>query len=159
MPMILVSLDDGAPIVLNKAVMFFGRSNECDIILKDSRKVSRKHCCVAQIDEDYIVRDLGSMNGVRVNERKADPELPLQNGDELWVGDVGYRFQPHDGNGVVIQPKSTQNQPDTNKPVVNAPQQNMDQPVPLPEEGKDLVIEESIQQKIIDTDDGMDSSS
>ncbi|MBT5019576.1 MAG: FHA domain-containing protein [Planctomicrobium sp.] len=154
MPMILVSLEDGASIVLNKAVMFFGRGNECDIILNNSRKVSRKHCCVAQIDEDYVVRDLGSMNGVRVNERKADPELPLQIGDELWVGDVGYRFQPHDGKNGTTQPKAEISEKPEEKKLLNPAIQNMDKPVPLPEEGKDLVIEESIQQKILGLDDG-----
>lgn len=150
--MMLVSLDDGSPVILNKAVMFFGRSNDCDIILTHSRKVSRKHCCVAQIDDSYVVRDLGSMNGVRVNERKADPELPLEVGDELWIGDVGYRFQPQGVKGVVTQPKAEvqeKSQPELLKPK----QQNMDRPVPLPEEGKELVIEESIQQKILGLDE------
>lgn len=150
--MILVSLDDGAPIVLNKAVIFFGRSHECDVILTHSRKVSRKHCCVAQIDDSYVVRDLGSMNGVRVNDRKADPELPLNVGDELWVGDVGYRFQPNATNGKAVQ-SPVEIKDDPKARFVMPLYESMDHPVAIPEEGEDFIIEESIRQKKIDPDE------
>lgn len=150
--MVLVSLDDGSSIVLNKAVMFFGRSHECDIVLSHSRKVSRKHCCVAQIDDTYLVRDLGSMNGVRVNERRADPELQLNVGDELWVGDVGYRFQPSGKKGQEMNsPKPKSGHP--YKKAANPLFESMEHPVAIPEEGEELIIEESIKQKIIDPDD------
>ncbi len=150
--MILVSLDDGSSIVLSKAVMFFGRGHECDIVLSKSRKVSRKHCCIAQIDDGYLVRDLGSMNGVRVNESKADPELPLNVGDELWVGDVGFQFRPASANGMSIQP-SQELAPEEENPKekqVNPLFLSMDHPVAIPDESQDLIIEESIRQKIID---------
>ncbi len=163
MPMILVSLDDGSPIIINKAVVFFGRSHECDIVLAQSRKVSRKHCCLAQINESYLVRDLGSMNGVRVNEQKADPELPLEVGDELWVGDVGFRFQPHTSDhGMPVQ-RTEKVIPETSEQMapkkvapdkfLNAPPPSLEHPVAIPEESKEFIIEESIQQQIIDSDE------
>jgi len=164
--MILVSLDDGSSIALTKAVMFFGRGHECDFILGQSRKVSRKHCCVAQIDDGYLVRDLGSMNGVRVNALKAEPELPLKVGDELWIGDVGFQFLPAASNGMPVQlPKEkvpAEAIPEEEEPeeiiqvqeekLINAPLPSMEFPVAIPEEGQDLVIEESIKQKVIDLD-------
>ncbi len=162
--MILVSLDDGSSIVLNKAVMFFGRGHDCDIILGQSRKVSRKHCCIAQINDHYLVRDLGSMNGVRVNEAKAVPELPLQVGDELWIGDVGFQFQPATSNGMAVLPPKEKAPPEAESEEKElsekVPRQDikradahllsMDHPIAIPDEGEDLIIEESIQQKIID---------
>ena len=158
--MILVSLDDGASIVLNKAVMFFGRGHDCDVILGQSRKVSRKHCCIAQIDNDYLVRDLGSMNGVRVNETKAEPELSLNVGDELWIGDVGFQFRPATSKAMsVLPPPEKLPEPiekereEQEGKLINAPLPSMDQPVAIPEEGEELIIEESIQQKIIDFDE------
>lgn len=92
MPTVLVPLAAGKPIPVSKAVIFFGRHPECDVVITNSRKVSRKHCCLAHINDHFIIRDLGSMNGVRVNEQVVRKESPLKIGDELWVGDVGYRL-------------------------------------------------------------------
>lgn len=82
--------DGGRQIVLDKAVVLIGRQAECDVILQDSRKVSRKHCCIAQVNDTYVVRDLASMNGVRVNGERIDREAPLEIGDEISFGDVRY---------------------------------------------------------------------
>ena len=80
MPMFLVPLEGGDAISLEKAVTFIGRHPDCDIVLSNSRKVSRKHCCIAQINEAYVVRDLGSMNGVRVNDDVSHDEMRLRPG-------------------------------------------------------------------------------
>ncbi len=93
MAIYLVPIDNGRPIVLDKAVVFVGRHPECDVILKDSRKVSRKHCCLAQVDDRIVVRDLGSMNGIRVNGRQVRKETTLRLNDELSIGDVTYRIK------------------------------------------------------------------
>ncbi|SFH88135.1 FHA domain-containing protein [Planctomicrobium piriforme] len=95
MKMVLVPLDGGPTVVLDRAILFFGRGPECDIVLTSSRKVSRKHCCIAQIDDRFVVRDLGSMNGMRVNDTVVTSEAPIGEGDVLWVGDVGFRLAPH----------------------------------------------------------------
>ena len=139
--MILVPLAGGSPVALSKAVMFFGRGNECDIVLAHSRKISRKHCCIAQIDDNYLVRDLGSMNGVRVNGEKAEPELPLRPGDEVTIGDVSFRFQP-------VQQAATETltesiNPLANKGVVNRMLQSTDLPVAIPEEDVDFIVEQT----------------
>ncbi|WP_166825036.1 FHA domain-containing protein [Thalassoroseus pseudoceratinae] len=93
MAIYLVPIDNGRPIVLDKAVVFVGRHPECDVILKDSRKVSRKHCCLAQVDDRIVVRDLGSMNGIRVNGRQVRKETTIHLNDELSIGDVTYRIK------------------------------------------------------------------
>lgn len=80
----------GRQVVLDKAVVLIGRQAECDVILSDSRKVSRKHCCIAQVNDTFVVRDLASMNGVRVNGERIDREAPLGLGDEISFGDVRY---------------------------------------------------------------------
>lgn len=151
MTMVLVPLDGGRPIRLDKAVLFFGRSPECDVVLKDSRKVSRKHCCVAQIDDRYLVRDLGSMNGVRVNDRPVRSEAPLKAGDELWVGDLGYLFQP-------LEEQTPRRKGDNRKnraspPRVDPDRLAQDGPVALPEEGRDFAVEESHPRRSIRKDD------
>ncbi len=93
MSVYLVPVKKGRPIALDKAVVFIGRHPDCDIVLTRSRKVSRKHCCVAQVDDRYLIRDLGSMNGVRVNGVRVENEAPLRLGDEVAIGDVRYVLQ------------------------------------------------------------------
>lgn len=102
MNLILVPLHGGASISLDKAIVFFGRGSECDVVLADSRKVSRKHCCVAQIDNRIMIRDLGSMNGVRINDVAVKEETQLRMGDVLWVGDLGFRLEPAAATGLKV---------------------------------------------------------
>jgi pSer/pThr/pTyr-binding forkhead associated (FHA) protein len=90
MAVYLIPVDKGRPIVLDKAVVFIGRHPECDVILKASRKVSRKHCCLAQVESRIVIRDLGSMNGVRLNGHRVKKEATVKLGDEITIGDVTY---------------------------------------------------------------------
>lgn len=93
MPLFLVSTEHpDSPVPLDKPVMMFGRQAECDVILTCSRKVSRRHCCVVQISNWFIVRDLGSTNGVSINGQKVKREGRLAPGDELSIGDVCFDF-------------------------------------------------------------------
>jgi hypothetical protein len=91
MPAQLLSLEDGPHILLDKPILLIGRHEECDIQL-NSRKVSRKHCCVAQVSEYFVVRDLGSTNGVRINGVRVQ-EGTLKPGDELTIGNHRYQIQ------------------------------------------------------------------
>ena len=89
MPTYLVPQDTTyRPVLMDRAILFFGRHPDCDVIITCSRKVSRKHCCVAQIDDYFVVRDLGSMNGIWVNGKSTGRESVLRVGDVLHVGDV-----------------------------------------------------------------------
>lgn len=93
MLMHLVPMSNGPLIPLDKPIVFFGRAPECDVVLLDSRKVSRKHCCIAQIDDHFVIRDLGSMNGVRVNGKPVSREARINPGDEVHIGDIGFRME------------------------------------------------------------------
>jgi pSer/pThr/pTyr-binding forkhead associated (FHA) protein len=89
MPAQLLALTDGPSILLDKPILLLGRHGECDIQL-NSRKVSRRHCCIAQVHDYLVVRDLGSTNGVRINGKRV-LEGKLQAGDELTVGNFRYQ--------------------------------------------------------------------
>jgi predicted component of type VI protein secretion system len=89
MPAQLVALTDGPTILLDKPILLLGRHPECDIQL-NSRKVSRRHCCIAQVNNYLVVRDLGSTNGVRINGVRV-LEGKLKAGDELTVGNFRYQ--------------------------------------------------------------------
>jgi hypothetical protein len=64
-----------------------GRSREADIVLDDVN-VSRKHAEVRPSGGSWIVRDLGSTNGVKVNGRRLDPNRPqsIKPGDVIELG-------------------------------------------------------------------------
>ncbi len=89
MPVHLLSLADGPSILLDKPILLFGRHPECDVQLH-SKKVSRRHCCLAQVEDYLVVRDLGSTNGVRINGERVT-EGKIHSGDELMIGNFRYR--------------------------------------------------------------------
>jgi predicted component of type VI protein secretion system len=89
MPAQLLPLNEGPSILLDKPILLIGRHPECDIQI-DSRKVSRRHCCIAQVSDALVVRDLGSTNGIRINGIRV-LEGRLKAGDELTIGNS--RFQ------------------------------------------------------------------
>ena len=86
----LVSLAEGPSILLDKPILLIGRDPECDIQI-DSRKISRRHCCIAQVNDYLVVRDLGSTNGIRINGMRVQEGI-LKAKDELTIGGNLYRL-------------------------------------------------------------------
>lgn len=89
----LTPLSGGAAptIALQQQVLLIGRHPECDIRI-DLPEISRRHCCVAPVDDRVMIRDLGSRNGVRVNGRLVE-EARLHVGDEVAIAHLLYRFE------------------------------------------------------------------
>jgi len=92
MPVRLVPVSPGKTIKLDKPVLLIGRNPDCDVILKQSRKVSRTHCLIACVENTILVRDLGSTNGVWLNSQRVERESRLKVGDELSIADVQYNL-------------------------------------------------------------------
>src|SRR3954470_23328137 len=86
----LIALSDGTNITLDKPIVLIGRHQECDVQIP-SRKISRRQCCLAQVGDHLVVRDLGSTNGVRINGVKV-VEGSLVAGDELMIGNIRYQL-------------------------------------------------------------------
>lgn len=97
MPAVLVPIDQGKPIVLDKPIVLVGRHPDCDAVILHSRKISRKHCAVALVNNNFVVRDLGSMNGVWVNGSRVENQAPVGFGDELMIGDVRFLLEADKG--------------------------------------------------------------
>lgn len=68
---------------LEKSLTVLGRLG-CDIPLKDA-KISRKHATIEIRSDGVHVKDLGSTNGIFVNDLKVE-EVKLKNLDELTLG-------------------------------------------------------------------------
>jgi len=93
MPAFLIPLDVGGTVIpLEKSIVLVGRQADCDVVLTHSRKVSRKHCCFAQVNDRWIIRDLGSTNGVSINGARIRKEHRLRLGDEILIGDIGFKL-------------------------------------------------------------------
>ena len=90
MPPRLVALDDGADIILDRAMVVIGRHPQCDARL-DSLRVSRHHCCMSIDQGTVLVRDLGSTNGIRINGHRVEFGR-LHDGDELTIAHIRYRL-------------------------------------------------------------------
>ena len=82
---------DGKRVVLSGSRILIGRSRDCDFTLEDPN-ASRRHAELRNEGGHWIVSDLGSTNGVKVNGRKVE-EAALQPGDELSFGLAQLTFE------------------------------------------------------------------
>ena len=90
----LVTLVRGNPEVLSLRPgrrFQLGRDLSNDIVLSDL-SVSRKHAEAFPGSGGFYIRDLGSSNGVRVNQSKIDSPYRLSHGDRITVGNVDVYF-------------------------------------------------------------------
>ena len=71
-----------------------GRSHQADIQLSD-HAVSRQHCRLEREGEDYVLTDLGSLNGTNVNGKRISRIL-LKDGDRIQVGATTLKFAHYD---------------------------------------------------------------
>jgi len=92
---VLQPVGEGKLITIDRAVVLIGRGADCDAVITESPKISRRHCCMVQVDESYFVRDLGSMNGVWLNGERVNRESLIQVGDRVAIGDVEFLFHPN----------------------------------------------------------------
>src|SRR5262245_51470700 len=87
----LVSSNGFPTIKLETGMLLVGRGPECDVIV-ESKKISRRHCCLALSNDRLHVRDLGSTNGCWRNGERHDL-FSVDEGQEFSIGDAIYRFQ------------------------------------------------------------------
>ncbi|MCX8043565.1 MAG: FHA domain-containing protein [Desulfobacterota bacterium] len=69
---------------LSKNRITIGRSKDCDITLADST-VSRNHAAITKTPEGYVLTDLGSFNGTKVNGVAIQTRL-LRHEDQISIG-------------------------------------------------------------------------
>ena len=70
---------------LDKEVLHLGRAKDNEIPVMDPR-ASRRHCRIERHGNDqYVLVDLGSQNGTRLNGNLVD-RARLQPGDQIGVG-------------------------------------------------------------------------
>jgi hypothetical protein len=77
--------------VLSGSRMLIGRSRDCDVPVDDPN-VSRRHAELRNEDGRWIITDLGSTNGIKVNGRRVE-QAALEPGDEVVLGLARLRFE------------------------------------------------------------------
>jgi hypothetical protein len=82
---------EGRRSVLSGNLVVMGRSRECDVVISDPN-VSRRHAELRRGDEGWQVVDLGSTNGVKVNDRRVE-EATLRPGDRIRIGVTDLTFE------------------------------------------------------------------
>jgi pSer/pThr/pTyr-binding forkhead associated (FHA) protein len=86
-----IAIDEAPDITLDRAMVVVGRHPNCDTRL-DSARVSRHHCCMTREDDQVVVRDLGSTNGIRINGKRV-VTARVRPGDELSIAHFRYRLE------------------------------------------------------------------
>ena len=151
----LVPTKQGKTILLNKAIVFFGRHPECDAVLKKSRKVSRKHCCIARVDDRFVIRDLGSTNGVQVNGQRVESWKQFKIGDQITIGDLEYTVQPEGSQQAKQAGKKSQSKPATDQIVLASLDISQEIPVALPESNEIDIVSDRVKEILVAQNSGL----
>ena len=69
-----------------------GRSNDCDVVFKDSQSISREHALITFENDSYFIKTLNLKNPVFVNGKKIEL-CHLQSGNKITVGDTEFIFE------------------------------------------------------------------
>lgn len=77
-------LPDGTRVELGVHPVIIGRLSSCEVALADTN-VSRRHAEIRPQGDGYVIFDLGSTNGTRV-EGTLVTQRPLLDGDEIQLG-------------------------------------------------------------------------
>jgi FHA domain len=75
------------------ATAIVGRSPDCDWQLTDAT-VSRRHARLQRCGDRWLLCDLGSTNGTRVNGRRVFEEVDVRPGDRVAFGVARFRLTP-----------------------------------------------------------------
>ena len=86
-----VLLPTGDRVALGEFVVSFGRQHDCTVVLADPN-VSRRHAEIRPAGDGYVVADLGSTNGTKVNGTRV-AEHHLVDGDEVRFGNTVVHFE------------------------------------------------------------------
>lgn len=68
-----------------------GRSDDCEVCLRDA-DASRKHAEIRCTLKGVSIADLGSKNGVRVNDKRIEGPATLCDGDRIRIGETELRY-------------------------------------------------------------------
>jgi adenylate cyclase len=101
MARLLLATPEGHQVVELRAFNTLGRHPSNTIQLLD-KIVSKEHCIVEKRGNEFVLRDLGSLNGTYINGERVIGEQMLKHGDDIALGTTRARYD--DGTGKPISP-------------------------------------------------------
>src|SRR5579883_2686665 len=101
MARLILATAEGQQAIELRPINSLGRHPNNSIQLLD-KIVSKEHCILEQRDGQFILRDLGSLNGTYVNGERVRGEQMLRHGDEIALGSTRARYD--DGSGPLPPP-------------------------------------------------------
>jgi FHA domain/Domain of unknown function (DUF1707) len=75
----------------SRAMLTIGRASDCDCVLADET-VSRHHARLRRSGPGWLLLDLDSTNGTRLNGRRLVEEIEVRAGDRVSFGTARYRL-------------------------------------------------------------------
>jgi Nif-specific regulatory protein len=94
LPRLVIEAGEGEPAVCHlqaDAVASLGRNRRNTIVLQD-RHASRWHAEIVREEGRWVLRDRDTLNGTLVNRERVTEPVPLEDGDEIRIGDTRLRF-------------------------------------------------------------------
>jgi sulfite reductase alpha subunit-like flavoprotein/pSer/pThr/pTyr-binding forkhead associated (FHA) protein len=84
----------GTRLTIKGGTTIIGREKGVDIVLAD-RQCSRQHCRIISLQGQFMIEDLKSTNGTRVNGAPVTTMLVLNPGDQIAIGEtlLGFEIQ------------------------------------------------------------------
>jgi pSer/pThr/pTyr-binding forkhead associated (FHA) protein len=91
---ILTGEQKGKSHLLRGKRLVIGRSEKADIRLNDV-KVSREHAEISKVGSKWVVTDLGSQNGIVINDKKVI-QMDIKEGDRLIIGQTVFKISKNE---------------------------------------------------------------
>jgi pSer/pThr/pTyr-binding forkhead associated (FHA) protein len=111
---LVISDDEGKTTVvpLVRDEITIGRK-EGNTIRLTERNVSRRHARLKRANGAFLIEDLESYNGIKVNGRRIEKSVPLKPGDQVGIGDylIALQDEASDAVSVADAPTATIAQP------------------------------------------------
>lgn len=76
----------GKEFILDRPQIIIGRDIQNEVVINDT-EMSRHHAKLVFQDEVFVLQDMGSTNGVFVNEQRVSGSMPLEDGVSIRMGD------------------------------------------------------------------------
>ncbi|MBN2429981.1 MAG: FHA domain-containing protein [Acidobacteria bacterium] len=90
---------------LEDSLFIVGRSPECQLVISHA-SISRRHAKFFRLNDEFVLEDLNSKNGVYVNGFRISQPSLLHNGDHIRIGDMNFIFKLGEQSPIPEEPSS-----------------------------------------------------
>ena len=142
----LIPQGGGDNIPLTRSPLVVGRRESCDVSLQFAN-ISGRHCELTFKDGFWLIHDLGSTNGIKVNDMLVQKKI-LHTGDILSIGKRDFQLQySESGRPLSLEDfeeemEDTFNIPLLEKAGISRPRRHSQKPTKAGEESLDSTEEE-----------------